>query len=121
MFEELNKINPIIIYSIYTKNKEYFTQANKEKYYLEMLTKIINSVTDNICIIFDSFNKKDFENNIKSTMEKRSNVKEINSSDSQLEEGLQFIDNICSIIRLNKTHNDKYNFYKLIERFINEV
>ena len=47
--------------------------------------------------------------------------KMINSSDSQLEEGLQFIDNICSIIRLNKTHNDKYNFYKLIERFINEV
>ena len=43
------------------------------------------------------------------------------ANNSHLEEGLQFIDNLCSVIRLHKSKTDKFNFYTKIEKFIKEI
>ena len=54
-------------------------------------------------------------------MNRIENIITINGYDSHLEEGLQFIDNLCSVIRLHKSNSDKYSFYTIIENFIKEV
>jgi len=49
------------------------------------------------------------------------NVQAIMSMDSQKEAGLQFVDNICSVVRLHKSGTDEFGFYKLIEKHVKEV
>ena len=41
--------------------------------------------------------------------------------DSQLEPGLQFVDNVCSIIRQNLSEINKNNFYDLIKDWVKEA
>lgn len=41
--------------------------------------------------------------------------------DSQEEPGLQFIDNICSVLRLYRASKDENEFYKIIEEMVREV
>ena len=41
--------------------------------------------------------------------------------DSQKEYGIQFVDNLCSAIRLKKTENDTEDFYTLIDKWVKEV
>lgn len=53
-------------------------------------------------------------------MESHPNVLSINSCDSRNEPGLQFVDNLCSVIRLNKTKK-KNDFYSLIKNYIIEL
>ncbi len=49
------------------------------------------------------------------------NVQAITPVDSQKEAGLQFADNLCSIIRLHKSGSDTYSFYPLIEKWVKEI
>ena len=76
---------------------------------------------EDISIIFDAFNKTDFEDRIIDRISTYNNVQAIMPRDSQKEPGLQFVDNICSILRLHKSGTDKHKFYPLIEKWIKEV
>ena len=68
-----------------------------------------------------AFNKRDFEEHILDRISSYSNVQAIMPRDSQKEPGLQFVDNLCNIIRLNKSGTDQYNFYEYIKEWIVEV
>ena len=85
-----------------------------------MLNKIVHFIKNDVDIIFDSFNKCDFENRIITEISLHNHVLSICSKESFAEEGLQFIDNICSCIRLYKSNLNK-DFYQMIETNIIEL
>ena len=74
-----------------------------------------------ISIIFDTFNKSDFEDRIIDRISSYGNVQAIMARDSQIEPGLQLVDNMRSILRLHKSDSDKYGFYPMIEKWVREV
>lgn len=120
MLEHINKLNYQVIYSVYFKNDAKMNQTIKEKEYIRLLNHIVNSIDKDIDIIFDSFNKKDFHTKIVESISLNKNVLSITPQDSRLECGLQFIDNICSSIRLFKA-NSNLTFYEYIKENTKEV
>ncbi len=80
-----------------------------------MLEKIVSNIADDIDIIFDNFNKKDFEMKIVERIGSKDNVRSIKPMNSQLEAGLKYVDNICSVIRLHLSDHDEYSFYSFIK------
>lgn len=121
MIDELCQLEHTTLYSCYVKKGSVFSQNEKEIVYIKLLSKIIDAVDNQIDVIFDTFNKPDFETKIIEEISKKENVLSILSADSQEEYGLQFVDNMCSIARLHKSNNDKYGFYDKIVTFIKEV
>ncbi len=83
--------------------------------------RIVGAIENEIDIIFDTFNKWDFEQDIIECLLGCPNVKSIRPCDSQKEAGIQFVDNLCSVFRLHKTNRDVMNFYTLVEPFVKEV
>ena len=121
MLEEINAINHAVIFSSYIKKGVYFTQTFKEETYITLLSKIVSSIEADISVIFDTFNKVDFQERILNRIASYENVQAIMPRDSQLEPGLQFVDNLCSVIRLHKSGKDEYDFYSQIENSVIEV
>lgn len=125
MLKLISSIPGAIIYSCYVKKGPTMNQSLKESTYIALLESIVKAIKEKVDIIFDSFNKPDFENNIRGRIIKIKNVKSINSKDSQKVHGLQFIDNICSVIRQYKTHGLKSNevksFYSVFQDMVKEV
>lgn len=60
MLEHIDSLNFSIIYSVY-KDDNKFDHGIKEKIYIQLLNNIISNIDTHIDIIFDTFNKKDFE------------------------------------------------------------
>ena len=89
--------------------------------YIELLSRIVASISEDVSIIFDKFNLPAFETRIVQTISKYKKVQAIMPQDSQTEPGLQFADNICSILRHKKTTNTANEYYKLLENKIHEV
>ena len=83
MLEEVNNMEHRIIYSCYIKNGEYFSQKLKEGAYITLLSKIVSSIENDFSIIFDTFNKKDFEDCIVDRLSSYKNVQAIMPRDSQ--------------------------------------
>jgi len=121
MIESLSEVDRHVIYSCYVKKEKGFPQNYKEDIYIAMLSKIILNIEESIDIIFDTFNKRDFEARIIERVSTYDNVRTITSKDSQIEPGLQLVDNMCSILRMKKSGNDKHDFYLLIEDWVREV
>lgn len=121
LLEALDEIGPYVIYSCFIKKGTVFTQEFKEETYLTLLSKIVASISDDISVVFDTFNKRDFEERISNRVLSYCNVQAVMSRDSQKDAGLQFVDNICSVIRLKKSEADIYNFFKYIESWVVEV
>lgn len=121
MLSEINNLNDKIYYSCYLKKEKDLKQSIKEKEYIRMLEKIVFNITDNIDIIFDSFNKKDFELKITERISLKENVNSVKPMNSQLEAGLKYVDNICGVIRLRLSGKDEYNFYPVIENRVLRV
>lgn len=113
MLEQINLLNYTVIYSMYKKN-ERMNQEIKEQQYILLLGNIVSNTNKDIDVIFDTFNKHDFEQKIIENIRNYANVKSIREQDSRLEAGIQFIDNVCSIIRMHKTKVEN-NFYEFIE------
>lgn len=113
MLEHIDSLDYSIIYSVYKKDDNKFDQDSKEHIYIQLLNKIVSNIDDQIDIIFDTFNKKDFEEKIIKSLSQLSNVDSIKSQDSEIEFGLQFIDNICSIIRLHIDRKESTLYYLL--------
>ena len=121
MIEEISEMESCIIYSCYIKKEDSFLQSLKETVYNELLSRIVASIQDDISIIFDKFNLPAFEERIVDTISTFKNVQAIMPRDSQAEPGLQFADNICSILRQWKTTNIESEWYKMLENKIREV
>ena len=121
MIESLGEVDRHIIYSCYIKKSPRFPQTYKEDVYISLLSNIVLGIKEDISIIFDTFNKPEFERRIADRIYLYSNVQAIMPRDSQLEPGLQFVDNMCSIIRLNLSGQDKYNFFEMIKDWVIEV
>ncbi len=115
MLKEINNLNDTVYYSCYIKKEKDLKQSIKEKEYIRMLEKIVSYIADDIDIIFDSFNKKDFELKIIERIGSKENVLSVKPMNSQLEAGLKYVDNICGVIRLYLSDHDEYNFYPVIE------
>lgn len=120
MLKEIMKLENQIIYSCYIKKGDVFNQKQKENQYIQLLNNIVLSIPYDIEIIFDSFNKKDFENKIIHFIELNENVISIQPRNSFDEAGIQFVDNLCSVIRRSFL-DDKNEFYLLIENNVIQV
>ncbi|MCD7809012.1 MAG: DUF3800 domain-containing protein [Erysipelotrichaceae bacterium] len=114
MLEEIMEIDVKIIYSCYKKDDNCFNQILKEKKYIELLKNIVSYVDDDINVIFDSFNKLDFEKRIIEIISEYPNVINVASRNSFDEPGIQFVDNLCSTIRLSYSNPNNY-FYMLVK------
>lgn len=121
MIEVLAEEDHRIIFSCYIKKNKSFPQNFKEDTYIALLSRIVLNIEHDVSIIFDTFNKKDFEARIIDRISTYGNVQAIMPRDSQLEAGLQIVDNMCSIIRLHMTGMDEYGFYEKIEQWVTEV
>ena len=114
MLEEINLIdNHFIIYSVYVKKEEHLVQQIKEDIYIKLISKIAEKCGE-VSIVYDCFNNPKFEAKINKELKKMINVNVVVAKDSQEEPGLQFADNLCSVIRLHISQQDKYNFYEKI-------
>ena len=98
MLEEIIATNGTIIYAYRKKSTARKNQTYKESTYIELLYSILKTLEQNTTVIFDRFGKSDFEGNIISKMQSLDTVVDIYPKDSQLDYGLQFADNICSVI-----------------------
>lgn len=72
-------------------------------------------------IVFDSFNKKDFESRIKKRISEMENVIRIQPANSELVPGIMFIDNLCGVLRLKECGEDINHFYEIIEHIVVDV
>ena len=121
MLLEIMEFDNSIIYSCHVKKDKLFYQKKKEDVYILLLSKIVTSLESETDIIYDAFNKSDFEQRINTTIAPFVNVRSIKAMDSRLEAGLQFVDNVCSVIRLQKSDKDQYSYYEIIESRIKTV
>jgi hypothetical protein len=117
MIETLLEADPRFLYACHIKGEARFTQELKENAYLSMLSAIIQAVGKDVNIVFDSFNKPEFEARILEMASTHGNVITIRAEDSQREPGLQLADNVCSVLRLHKSGTDVSDFYDLIKNF----
>lgn len=113
MLEHISTMNYSIYYAVYKKKSKSFYQQEKENVYISLLNKIVSQIDCEIDIIFDTFNKTDFELKIIESIKQNHNVLSIVQQDSRLEYGLQFIDNICSIIRHHIYEKNSTLYYLL--------
>ena len=67
----------------------------------------------------DSFGNKRFEKIIISSFIDQSLVEKIFPADSQTVAGLQFIDNICSVLRAHESQNDRNHYYEILKDIVN--
>ncbi len=121
MLEELNKIHHCVIYSCALKKDEKFIQQDKEATYIKSISRIAESCEDTVDVFFDRFRLPAFEQSIVRNLKCLPNVENVEAVDSQKEIGIQFADNLCSVIRLNRTGFDNFNFFSLIEKYVKEV
>ena len=121
LLNEISAFDNSIIYSCYIKKTEVIQQSTKEDSYILLLSKIAASLTEKTDIVFDEFNKLDFERKIITAISQYSNVHSIIAKDSRTVPGLQFADNICSVLRLHKSNCDRENYYEIIANKVFEV
>lgn len=120
LLTHINRHCTSVIYSSCNINNMSFNQAKKEEIYLKLLSSIIDSVSDNIEVVFDRFNLKTFEDKIIGTFSAKENVISITAADSMSVGGLQFADNICSTIR-HFMSDANLDFYEIIAESVENV
>lgn len=118
MLETISATDIRIVYSAFKKENSILKQSLKEKIYIDLLNSIIEGIDEEINVVYDRFGISSFETTIEDMVSKISGVKSITAGDSQLIPGLQFADNICSVIRLKISENDKNNYYPIIEKLV---
>ena len=65
--------------------------------------------------MFDEFGINDFESRIIKRIKSYEHVNKIIPVNSELEAGLKYVDNLCSVIRLHLSDEDENNFFDLIK------
>ena len=121
MLEEIRATEGAVIFSCYMKKGIKFNQILKESVYITLFSSIVKSIEEDVSIVFDSFGKTDFEARIIESVLHLNNVNDVTPGNSEKVHGLQFADNICSVIRLHKSGDSKDMYFQLIEKMIREV
>lgn len=121
ILEEIKSLEGCIIFSCYEKKGVKFNQVLKESVYITLLSEILVLVDKETKVIFDRFGKTDFEERIVCSVKINEHIQSIIPMDSQNVPGLQFADNVCSVIRLSKSGIDEYGYYNMISDKIVEV
>lgn len=121
MLKELNNISHCVIFTCFVKKGQKFQQNDKERTYINSIAKIVQNCDTPVEVLFDRFRINSFEKDIIKKLSSLSNVVSASPVDSQKEYGIQFVDNLCSAIRLKKTENDTEDFYTLIDKWVKEV
>lgn len=121
MIEEIKSVDNLIIYSVYMKKDKRLEKDLKFNLYTRMLSKIIESVGQELDIVFDKCSNNSVDEFITNTISKVNNVSSIKAADSQLTPGLQLVDNMCSIIRRKYTNSDINGHYELIANNVKEA
>ena len=121
MLEIIRTVDGVIIYSAYIKKTNHIKQSLKQKVYLRLLKNIVSSIDEEVDIIFDEFQLPIFEENIMKAIIEMPNVKSIMPGDSQLIPGLQFADNLCSVVRMKLVDEDKNDFYSIIQDLVKQA
>lgn len=121
MLQYIGELDGVVLYSCYIKKQKNMKEVLKESVYITLLSNIVNSIEDHVDIIFDEFKNKKFEDSIVSTFIDFDNVDSIAPRNSQEIPGLQFADNVCSVVRLQLTGHDKDGYYSCIEHMIRSV
>ncbi len=116
MLEEIAALDGRIIYSCYLKKGRPFKQSEKEKVYLRLLKKIAETLPEDTDIVYDSFNKTDFDERIIKKISSLGNTSSVRPENSQKEPGLQYADNICSVLRLYLSGKDPEGYYGYIRK-----
>ena len=121
MLSQLNTIHYRIIFSSQMKNGTSFTQKEKERAYINMISSIAIDAEEQTDIFFDCFNNQSFENAIIKKLESIQNVRQSSPTVSETDKGIILIDNICSVLRLHLTHKDKNRVHDLISQNIKKI
>ncbi|MBR4150268.1 MAG: DUF3800 domain-containing protein [Firmicutes bacterium] len=110
------------LFSTHIKKSARLNQKLKEATYITLLSSIVGAIDASVEIIFDSFGKPDFENNIIHAIGSSfEHVASITPGKSELYPGLQFADNVCSVVRLHLSDEDRYSYYDIIINILTEV
>lgn len=110
-----------IFYSCYYKQATVFNQKEKEKTYIRLLCRIVESINQDIEIVFDSFNKKEFESRILKRLREFQNVMKIQPVNSETVSGIKIVDNICGVLRLKESKKDKREYFEIIKLLVRKV
>lgn len=121
LLEEIVNSGCSIIYSVYFKKTTDFNQSTKENVYIDLLSSVVSVLGSDTEIVFDGFNKKSFEDKIIDSLEDYVFVKAIRPGNSQELAGLQFADNVCSVVRHLQMNDDKKLFYQYIKQITKRV
>lgn len=121
MLYKINTFDCKIVYS-YSMLVAKIYERYKEELYITLLTKIVESINDDLTVIvFDSFGNKKFENSIIDKIKQLDNIVSIKSEFSFNNKGLQFADNVCGVIRKHLSGKDNENYYEIIARKLNGI
>ena len=107
-----------IIYASYEKKYAHFSQSEKEDLYIQLLVRLLAACQDEVDVVFDSFGLPSFESRIIEVASLQPKVSRVCAKNSELVPGLQFVDNICSVIRRHITGTDHDSFYQMIENIV---
>ena len=121
MLEEISLISPSVLFSCYKKITPKLNQVQKDSVYITLISSILGSLETDTDVIFDRFGRAKFESDIIQAASVYDHVISIAPKDSQDVHGLQFADNICSTIRLNKCGDDSHDYYRWIAPITKEV
>lgn len=118
---KLNILDCNIVYS-YKKLDAKLVQEDKENFYIELLSKIVSNINEDVTIItFDSFGNTKFENRIVKEIREIKNVKSIIKDESYNNKGLQFADNVVGVIRRKLSNVDDNGFFDIISNRTIEI
>ena len=121
LLQQIHEIDGVVLYSCYVKKQKNMKEVLKESVYITLLSNIINSIDETIDVIFDEFKNKKFEDSIVNTFIDFENVNSITPRNSQEVPGLQFADNVCSVVRLYITGSDENDYFSHIESMVRSV
>ena len=117
LLENLNSIKYKSLYNISYNKKETFNGNDKKQTYINQLLTIVNSIDEDIELYFDN---TEFNDEVIREVSKCKNVIKIEPKESFACHGIQFIDNICSVIRMNET-KEQNGYYELIKNNVKIV
>jgi len=121
MLQTIASTDSLIVYSCTTGRTVVRNKTVFQSTYITLLSKIVNNFHDDIDIQFDAFGDMLFEETIVASMKNIPYVRSIEPTDSRVTWGIQFIDNICSVLRLKETNSDHHGYYEIIRSKVQRV
>ena len=115
MLNHIDLLDCSITYSYQKKSQLEIKFQEKKKLYITAIHEALDIIVKPKHVVFDNFKNKKFEQEIIDSFITDEKVLSITPGDSKVYSGLEYVDNICSVIRHRISNNDKYNYYYLIE------